>query len=149
MHPLPLRPDKAALLGNRYHSQATALGRASTPVDGGPTWRLSCTSAAYVSGASFQPMCVLWLVAQILRAPRGPGLLTVSVPVGFPSSSGPSIFPATLFYRCPTLHLMFGCRYLLLFPSTAGIATQRTVMLHSCLQEINLVISQKIGNSFT
>ena len=27
-------------------------------------------SATYVSGASFQPMCVLWLVAQILRAPR-------------------------------------------------------------------------------
>ena len=41
-HPLSLRPDKAALLGNEYHSQAIALGRATSPVVEGLTWRLSC-----------------------------------------------------------------------------------------------------------
>jgi hypothetical protein len=45
---IQLRPDKAALLGNRYHSEAGALGKASLPVVGGPTWRLSCMCATYV-----------------------------------------------------------------------------------------------------
>ena len=35
-YPLPLRPDKAALLGSGYHSQATPLGRSSASVVGGP-----------------------------------------------------------------------------------------------------------------
>ena len=55
----------------RYHSQATALGRASTPVVRVPMWRLSCMSATYVPGASFMPLYVLWLVAQSMIAPKG------------------------------------------------------------------------------
>jgi hypothetical protein len=49
--PFPTEQDKAALLGNRYHSQATALGIAFALVVGEPPWRVSCTSATYVPGA--------------------------------------------------------------------------------------------------
>ena len=79
LYPVPtslcsLRPDKTALLGNRYHTEGTALGRASAPVvGGGPTWRLSCASATHILGASFHPMCALLLVNESLRTPRGPG----------------------------------------------------------------------------
>jgi hypothetical protein len=58
-------------LGNGYQSQATALGRASTPVVMGPTWRLSYMSTTYMPGVSFHSMCfpTLSLVVQSLRAP--------------------------------------------------------------------------------
>jgi hypothetical protein len=42
------------------------------PVVGGPTWRLSCTSATHVPGSSVQPVYALWLVAQSLRVLRNP-----------------------------------------------------------------------------
>jgi hypothetical protein len=51
VHPLPLRSDKAAQLGNGFHRQATTWGRAPIPVVGGPTWRPSCTSVTCGGGA--------------------------------------------------------------------------------------------------
>ena len=81
VHPLLLRPGKSVLLGNRYHSQAIALGRASALVFERPTWRLSCVAATYVPGASFQSVCDLWLVVHSLRAPRGPSQLSLLVRV--------------------------------------------------------------------
>jgi hypothetical protein len=36
VYPLLLRPDKAALLRNRFYKQATALETAPAPVVGGP-----------------------------------------------------------------------------------------------------------------
>jgi hypothetical protein len=66
----PTEANEAALSGNRFHSQAIALGTASTPVVGGTTWTLNCMSVTYVPGTSFQPGYILWLVAQSLRAPK-------------------------------------------------------------------------------
>ena len=37
------------LLEKGYHSQATTLGRVYVPVTKVPTWRLSCSTAIYVS----------------------------------------------------------------------------------------------------
>jgi hypothetical protein len=65
-HPLPLRPDKTAQLGNGFPRQTTAL----TPVVGEPTCRLSCTSITYVLGP-WSSLCVLlgcWL--SLWEAPR-------------------------------------------------------------------------------
>ena len=59
MHPHKITPDKAALLGYRFHSQTTAIRTAPSPVVGGPTWRQTCTTATNVLENSVQPMYVL------------------------------------------------------------------------------------------
>ena len=63
----------------RYHSQATALERASLPNFGRATWRPSCMFATYVVWASFQPLYVPWLLAQSLRSPRNSGWFNLLV----------------------------------------------------------------------
>lgn len=63
-------------VGEQIYSQAIASGRASTPVVGGPTSRMSTT---YMSAALVQPMHGFWLVAQPLKALSGPGQLTLMV----------------------------------------------------------------------
>ena len=62
MHPLPLWPDKEALLGKGYHSQVIALGKASALV-------LGDTHGDW--GPHLLHMCVLWLVAPFLKGSRG------------------------------------------------------------------------------
>ena len=120
MHPLSPRPDKAALLGNRYHTEGTALGRASAPVVRGPTWRLSCMSATYVTKASCKPLCVFGWWISLWLLPKVWLVVFVGHPVGFLSPSGPSIFPPNSSIRVPDLHSMFDCVYLQLFQSAAG-----------------------------
>ena len=52
-------------------------------------------------------MYVLRLVASVLRALRGPGFVnSVGLPVEFPSTSGPWIFPL-LFHKCSLPLLLF------------------------------------------
>ena len=64
------RPDKAVLLGNIFHRQATAaLGQPSFQYLGD----------LHRSGGACLSMHVLWLVAYSLRARRGPGYLTLMV----------------------------------------------------------------------
>ena len=94
VHPLPLKPDNAVLLGNGFHSQATTLGSVSSPVVREPTWGLSYTSAGG-EGALFQPVCVLcWLSLWELPEVQA-GWLCWSF-YGFPSPSAPSILPLAL-----------------------------------------------------
>ena len=73
MHPLPLRPDKVAMLGNGYHNQARALGITSAPVVGGvhleTELHIGCICARGLILA-----CVCSLVGgSFPRAPRGLG----------------------------------------------------------------------------
>jgi hypothetical protein len=86
-YPLPLQPDKAAMLGSRLHSQATPLKTAPVPGVEGPTWGLSCTSATSVLGPSVPPMYALRLMAQSLRA------LFIFLCSSYPRRSFPQIFP--------------------------------------------------------
>ena len=115
-HHLSLRPHKADLLGNRYHSHATALGRASAPVVGKGAYMETELHSCYICARDLlKPGCLLWLVVQSLRAPRHPGQLTLLVLLwdshsfrAFSSSLNSSI-------RIPDLCSMFVCEYLLLF----------------------------------
>jgi hypothetical protein len=62
--------DKSALLGKRYNSQA--LERASCSSCWGTHVETELFFYTYMSGASFKPVFVLWLVNQSLRTPRSP-----------------------------------------------------------------------------
>jgi hypothetical protein len=98
-HPLPLTPVKAALLGNRYYSQAIALGRAFTPVVVEPTWRLSCTSAIYVPETSSQPVCMFFGGEWVSESSQESRFVDpVCPPMGFPAPSGPSFLPTVRLY---------------------------------------------------
>ena len=78
LHPFPLRPDKAALLGNGFHSQGTTLRRACTPVVGEPK-RDWAAHLPHMCRGCLVPACVCSLVAQSLRVPTDPGWLTLLV----------------------------------------------------------------------
>ena len=71
----PSSPTEAreGTIGEQIPQSGNSFRDSPPPVVGGPTWRLSYTSATYVPEASDQPMYDLLLVAQSLRAPKGLG----------------------------------------------------------------------------
>ena len=58
---------------------------------------------------------------------------SVGLPVEFLSCSGPSIL-LPIFHKSPDLWPVFGCGICICFCQLLGRASQRTVMLSSCLQ---------------
>jgi hypothetical protein len=119
-----LRPDKAALIRNRLHNQATALEITSATVLG--VRGLQVDWAAHLLGMCQGPCSSLgaWvcfgLMAQSLRTARGPGsslcwsFCGVPIPFrAFNPSPNSSI-------RVSDSYPKFGCRYLSLFQSAAG-----------------------------
>ena len=68
MYPLPLRLDKVAMLGNKFHRQATALVTSLTPGVVGATWRQRFMSAIYGPVGLVDPVYAFWLVAQSLSS---------------------------------------------------------------------------------
>lgn len=125
-HPLPLRPHRAAILGSKYHSQATASGRAFTHSCWGTHMETELHVCYICAGASVQPVYALWLVALSLESsPKGPRTLCPSYGVPIPfrafNPSPNSSIRVLDFVQCLAVYICF-C-----FSQLLDGASQRTV----------------------
>jgi len=118
VHLFSLRPDKAAVLRNRCHSQATVLERFIAAVVWG-SHEDGTACLLHMCRALIWAVYVLWLVAQSLRAPKGPDQMTVGPLVGCYPLQVLQSFPKSSI-RVPDLCPMFACGYLHLFQLAAG-----------------------------
>ena len=99
-----------------------AQKKSEGPILGGPSWRASCLSAKYLQGpVSAQ----FWQLIQSMGSPKGLGLLTLlgfcRVPVLF-MAFNPS---PNSFIRLQNLHLIFGYKFLHLFPLACWVEPLR------------------------
>jgi hypothetical protein len=91
----------------------------------------------YICAGGLGPACAGSLVGgSVSERPQGSRLVdALGLTVGSLSPPGPSVLPPTLpSIRLPELCLMFGCGLCICFSQLLGGASQRTVMLVSCLQ---------------
>jgi hypothetical protein len=148
VYPLPLRPDKAAQLGQ----QGPYIGRQQSgivpiPVIRGPTWRSSYVLLLH--------MCVGWGRSSLFMlfgwwfSVWEPSRVQVSWHCW--SSSRVSIScgllnpPPNSSKRLRELRLMFDCGSLHMFQSAVDTASQKTFMLGSCLQVLQNIIKLVSG----
>ena len=103
MHPFPLKPDKAAMLGKGYHSQDTTLGIAFALVVVGVGPMETEMNICYLIAGSLSPSGICSFVGDsVSESPlqfRLGG--SAGLPVEFPSPSGASTLPPQLFHKTP------------------------------------------------